>query len=92
MITYSKKAKKYQFRSKGNVKPNNRISIIEAFLQDQIGKGKDESKRNEKDVYHVKLRWHPENDTIVVKSDTGNKGLTAGILMAYLKKLSITLK
>ena len=92
IITFNEKAKKHQFRSRGNVKPSGKISIIETFLQDQIGKGKDESKRNEKNVYHIKLKWYSEDDKIIIESDTGNKGLTTGILMAYLKRLNITLK
>lgn len=50
------------------------------FMHSQIGAGKDESKPNEKDVYDITIQINLEDDSLTIKSDTGNKGLTAGIV------------
>ncbi len=75
-----------QFKVGGNVNRNGITELVETFLRGQMGAGKDDSKPNEKDVYHIQLRWYPENDRIEVSCDTGNKGLRDGILMLYLRE------
>jgi len=72
----------------GNVKPSARESLIEAFISTQLGAGEDHSKPEERDVYHITLRWNPENDSFRASSDTGNKGLRDGILMYILRQLA----
>ena len=47
----------------------------------------DDRPPNEYDVYPICFRWYPDNDDIVVSSDTGNKGLRDGILYRVLEKL-----
>jgi hypothetical protein len=63
-------------------------SLIETYLHTQIGAGRDNSPANEKDIYHIRLEWYPQNDNFVIKSDTGNKRLREGILMKILRKLT----
>lgn len=76
-----------QFEVGGNVNREGQKELVEAFLSEQIGAGKDDSKPNKQDTYHIQLKWYPENDRIVVSSDTGNKGLRDGLLLHYLKNL-----
>lgn len=63
-----------------NVKTEALDEFFAYFVHSQIGAGKDESKPNEKDVYDITIQINLEDDSLTVKSDTGNKGLTAGIV------------
>lgn len=76
-----------KFEVEGDINQEEQKDIVETFLSTQIGRGIDESKPNEKDTYRIRLEWYPEDDTIKVSSDTGNKGLRDGILMHYLESL-----
>lgn len=84
-ITY--RVKDGHFDIDGNINRQGQSSLIEAFLSGQIGRELDNRKRNEQDAYHITFKWYPEDDTIDVTSDTGNKGLRDGILMSILHKL-----
>ena len=48
----------------------------------------DNSKANRRDVYHITLKWDPQQDDICISDDTGNKGLRDGILMDFLRQLN----
>jgi hypothetical protein len=61
--------------------------IIEAWIQDQIGRGADPAKAVERDIYKIKLGLVLEDDSFCTEADTGNKGLTCGIVMAVLRDL-----
>ena len=79
--------KKSTFKISSDMKEKAYPEIIEGFIRSQIGAGRDTSKPNELDVYHITLKWYPEDDTITASSDTGNKGLREGILLDVLKQL-----
>ncbi|MGD9275819.1 MAG: hypothetical protein PVJ67_01455 [Candidatus Pacearchaeota archaeon] len=79
--------KEDEFEINSNIREGGRKDLVETFLRSQIGKGKDKRKANERDVYSIRLEWYPQNDDIIVSSDTGNKGLREGILMHYLETL-----
>lgn len=55
--------------------------IIENVLRDQIGAGHDNSEPNVQDTYTITIKWDLSDDSYSITSDTGNKGLTAGILL-----------
>lgn len=76
-----------KFDISGDVKKEKQADLIIEFLRGQIGKGIDISKANERDVYHIELRWYPENDRIECMYDTGNKGLREGILKDIVSRL-----
>ena len=80
--------KKDSFEVSGDVNKEGREEIVDTFLRGQMGKGEDKSKVNERDVYHIQMKWYPQNDNIEVQYDTGNKGLRDGILMHYLGSLN----
>jgi len=76
------------FKIDTNIKNDEQLAnIIENFLYRQIGKGIDERKVIEKDIYHFVIKWYPENDNIIVLHDTGNLGLRDGILKYILSRL-----
>ena len=76
-----------KFETGGNVSEEGREELVATFLRGQMGAGEDYSNPEKRDVYHIQLKWYPEDDTIAVKSDTGNKGLRDGILLHYLQTL-----
>lgn len=61
--------------------------ILSSWIQNQIGQGADPSPRVERDVYTVRIGLVIEDDSFCTESDTGNRGLTAGIVMAVLGML-----
>lgn len=68
------------------VNTNIKTSYIDDFLSEvvhsQIGAGEDKNKANERDIYNILVRCDLSYDHINISSNTGNAGLTTGI-MAY---------
>jgi hypothetical protein len=58
--------------------------ILGEWLSCQMGAGEDHSKAKELDVYHITIVLDLSDDSFVCRSNTGNKGLTAGIVMTVL--------
>lgn len=69
-----------------NVKDIQIDEILEEWTRSQIGKGKDDHKPIIRDKYHIKLGLDLSQDAFYTKSDTGNKGLTAGLILASIGK------
>ncbi len=76
-----------EYKVSGTINDEGKISILEAFLSTQVGQGADNREPNIKDVYHIKIKWYPENYRFVSESNVGNFGLRDGILLDYLKKI-----
>jgi len=68
----------------GNVERKYWGGLIYEFLKKQAEVGLDSCLPNERDVYHIRLQWLPNNKDIRVKDDTGNRELRDGILMVVL--------
>jgi formylmethanofuran dehydrogenase subunit C len=64
------------------------ITLIDAYLREATGAGADDSEAVERDVYEITLAVDLTEDTITVKSNCGNLGLVAGILMDILRELT----
>lgn len=80
-------------KNETNVNTNVKQSLIEELLTDwiratQMGKGKDEGKPNERDVYNIRIGIDLSDDSFSTRSDTGNVSLTCGIVINYLKSLN----
>lgn len=75
-------------RIKTNAKPEMLESILETWIACQVGKGKDTSKAKEKDEYHITIQLDLSDDSFITRSDTGNKSLTAGIVMVVFRDLA----
>ncbi len=73
-----------------NAKKEALDGILEAWLSCQIGQSKDKSKAEERDLYKIKIQMDLSDDSFYTSSDTGNKGLTCGIVMAVFKRLDQT--
>ncbi|MDD5731870.1 MAG: hypothetical protein PHU42_03200 [Patescibacteria group bacterium] len=79
--------------SKGDLSKEGMRSVLEIYIRGDIGSGrKDPRKAIEKNAYTIKVEWHPENDGIVVESDTGNDSLTLALLMKYFDQLEEEIK
>jgi hypothetical protein len=61
--------------------------ILSTWIRGQIGRGEDPSPPVERDIYTVKLGLSLDDDTFCTESNTGNKGLTCGIVMGVLGDL-----
>lgn len=72
---------------KTNAKKEAVEEILETWLYGQIGQNKDESKPARKPIYTIKIQMDLSDDSFHTSSDTGNKGLTCGLLMDVLKRL-----
>lgn len=84
-ITYN--LKKDSFKVSTNLRPG----LVEEFIADwvirgQMGKGADDSRPNKKNVYHIRITCDMSYDEVTISSDTGNKGLTCGIIAHALAK------
>lgn len=62
--------------------------ILEAWLQDQIGQGKDSRKAYERDVYQITIDLDLSDNTFYTASNTGNKNLTIELVANVLVKLA----
>ena len=82
--------KKDEFTFHSDIKEERQVDILEAVVRMQIGAGVDNSKANDLNVYLISIDWDLSDDSFSIKSNTGNKGLTTGIIMQAFKKLSNT--
>lgn len=61
--------------------------VIETWLVDQIGKGRDERPPERKEEYLVRIGLRLEDDAFGLESDTGNDSLTCGLVRDVLARL-----
>ncbi|QQG46340.1 MAG: hypothetical protein HYY55_00635 [Candidatus Niyogibacteria bacterium] len=71
-----------------NAKKEKLGETLEAWLSCQFGLGEDESELDKKDIYKIKIQLDLSDDSFYTNSDTGNKGLTCGIIICVLDNLS----
>lgn len=72
---------------KTNAKKEALEEILGAWLTDQVGKGRDDRKPVKKEEYRVVIGLNLNDDSFLTNSDTGNKGLTCGIVMSVFNRL-----
>lgn len=70
-----------------NVKEGYVSDLLTDWVHDQIGKGKDNQQANEQEVYHIEIQVDLSHDIFYLNSDTGNDGLTTGIIMDVLRRM-----
>jgi len=76
-----------QFEIDTNIKEEKLSDMLANVLRSQMGKGTDDSTPSEVDVFEVEITIDLSFDNIHVKSNTGNKGLTTGIIMFVNQKI-----
>lgn len=65
------------------------IEILDSIIRTHIGAGADTRGYIEREVYTIRIAWDLSNDKGVLHSDTGNKGLTTGLLAQALSVLKM---
>ena len=78
--------KEDNFHIVSEIKKDRIKEIVGEVLRAQMGAGSDTRKPVEKNLYTIVIDLELEDDTFKISSDTGNKSLTAGILMQLLKE------
>lgn len=78
--------KEDNFHIVSQIKEEKIKEVIGEVLRAQMGAGSDTRKPVEKNLYTITVDLELEEDTFKISSDTGNKSLTAGILMQLLKE------
>ncbi len=61
--------------------------ILEAWVMGQVGQGVDHRNPKKKDEYKISINLDLSDDTFRTSSDTGNHGLTAGLVLDVVKNL-----
>ena len=70
-----------------NIKKERVEDFLLDWLQFQVGKGKDERKAEERELYEVIIGCDLSCDDFHVQSNTGNDSLTCGIVMGAVSTL-----
>lgn len=70
-----------------NIKSERLSDVLSDVLQCQVGAVPDNSDAHKRHLYEIEIIIDLSFDDITIQSNTGNKGLTAGILMYFLSKL-----
>lgn len=76
-----------KLKVKSNIEKSYLLEFLTDVVRAQMGAGKDKSKAKKLNVYHIGICCDLSYDNISIKSDTGNKGLTLGIIMDVLGRL-----
>jgi len=92
-FTWNPKTDKYNITST-NLKKEKKVfeEVIENYLYAQMGAGEDKSPSAKLEEYKIKIGLDLSEDIFYTESNTGNKGLTTGIVMGFSKSLESILK
>lgn len=63
-----------------NIKKEMIDNFLEEWVVDQVGAGEDKNEAVDRETYRINIGCDLSTDTFYIKSNTGNKGLTAGIV------------
>lgn len=86
----------YSFRQPGdgprvviqtNVRRGLIDSVLEKWLQDQQGRGVDDRNAEDREAYRIRIEVDLSCDEFTTSSDTGNLGLTCGIILDVFRRL-----
>ncbi len=72
---------------KTNAKKEALAEILERWISAQMFRGGDDSLPNRKSEYRVVIHLDLSDDTFYTESDTGNRGLTCGIVVNVFNDL-----
>lgn len=70
-----------------NARPEALEEILGAWIQDQMGRGKDPSPPVERSRYAITIGLRVADDAFATESDCGNKGLATGIVLDVFQRL-----
>ena len=71
-----------------DVKPELVADLLGTWIHGtQTGQGKDETEAVDREEYHISITLDVADDSFITKSDTGNAGLTCGIVLDVMNKI-----
>lgn len=71
-----------------NARPEALEELLDTWIQDQVGTGRDPNPPNEAlDLYTIDIGYFLDVDAFSTESDTSNRGLSTGIVMAVVREL-----
>jgi hypothetical protein len=76
-----------KFEIETDLKKEKVPEVLEAFLRCQLDLGEDSRRPIELPVYKITIHLDLRDDSFWVESNTGNDGLTTGIVAHYLSRL-----
>lgn len=76
-----------EFHRETNVKDDKVSEVLEEYIRSQMGAGKDSTPPEMRDEYTVRIGLDLSDDSFQVSSNTGNRSLRDGIVIAYLQQL-----
>jgi hypothetical protein len=77
-----------EFKCETDIKQDKLHEIISDFLRTQMSLGPDKREAKTLDIYEITITLDlADSDTFHLKSNTGNDGLTTGIIMEYFNRL-----
>jgi len=80
-LDYNIKEDKFTVTSTNMKDPTKHVN---EWIRGQMGNGRDESKRNDHEVYKFKLGIDLSDDTYTMEHNCGNNGLREGILSHFV--------
>lgn len=76
-----------KFKIKSNIRKEVLPHMLEEIVRLQMGKGEDNSKSKKCKTYRVFVDIDLNSDDFEIQSNTGNEGLTLGIVMDVLNRM-----
>lgn len=73
---------KYELET--NIKEDQIVEVLSEYVRSQIGAGEDSREPNRHKEFNIRIELDLADDTFSTESNTGNKGLTTGLVMAVL--------
>ena len=73
---------------KTNIRKGMVSGILGEWINSQIGCGEDKRETKEKGAYQIDIELDLSDDTFYTTSNTGNTGLTAGIILKTFGRLN----
>lgn len=73
-----------------NIKREMIDELLSEWVRMQIGKGADERKAEKRKAYNIRIEIDLQGDVFYTKSDTGNAGLTTGIVATGIGRWSFS--
>ena len=76
-----------KYKIKSNIRKEMLLDMLGELVHMQLGEGEDKSKAKKLNAYHIHIELDLNYDDFSIKSDTGNKGLTLGIIMDVISRM-----
>jgi hypothetical protein len=76
-----------EYKIESNIREELLSDMLCELIQSQIGTEEDKRKAKKRKIYHIRIDLDLNYDEFEITSDTGNKGLTTGIVMDVIARM-----